>query len=278
MLVEVVYLPPIATDITSKLCVVIDVLRATSTLVSMLDAGARTVVLSESIASALAYERSRENHPLLCGESGGLPPEGFDLGNSPREYRPDNVMGRDLVFVTSNGTRAMWQLVGAPVVLAGSLLNASSVARSALEEASQRSLDIALVCSGDFLGTRFAIDDAFCAGYLVTLIRKIARELLADNRQSCQSPHHHGATHNLLLDESAIAAARLYHSYLLEAGILDLESAPPREVILKAFWESHNAQVLRGVGLAEDVEYCAQLDISRRVPRLQLEQQRLKLV
>ncbi len=276
MNVEVVFLPPIATDLPSKLCVVIDVLRATSTLVSMMEAGAGRVTLAESIPAALQFADRYDDRPLVCGESGGLPPEGFDLGNSPREFRVESVQGRDLCFCTSNGTRAMRRVAEAPVVLAGSLLNASAVARAAVTEARQKGLDITFICSGDHLGSKFAIDDAFCAGYLATLVwRETAGVSSADAQRSGQSQQvvavgQEGGTQPFLT-ESAVAAIRLYRSYLQEAGVSDPEGIPPKEAILRAFWESHNAGVLRKVGLAEDVEYCAQVDISFKVPRLRLE-------
>ncbi|HEX2987632.1 MAG TPA: 2-phosphosulfolactate phosphatase, partial [Chloroflexota bacterium] len=82
---------------------------------------------------------------------------------------------------------------------------------------------------------------------------------------------------DLELEESATAAIRLYESYLLEAGASDLDAPPPHKAIMTAFWESHNAQVLRRVGLAEDVVYCSQLDISNVVPQLQIEGDRMVL-
>ena len=250
---EVAFLPVLAADLASRVCVVIDVLRATSTLVSMLDAGARRVVLAESVSSALSLAETSVVRPLVCGESGGLPPAGFDMGNSPREFKPGLVSGRELCFCTSNGTRAMRRVSESPAVLAGSLLNASAVAGESLDLSTRLGIDITLVCSGDYLGSRFAIDDAFTAGYLVALLRKL------------------GVQRGLTLDESAVAAERLYRSYLQESGGSDPDGRPPRDAILQAFWESHNARVLKDVGLAEDVEYCSQLDLSSRVPRLKLE-------
>ena len=283
MKVEVVFLPPIATDLGSKVCVVIDVLRATSTLVSMFAAGARTVTLSDSPAHALAHAAMQADRPLVCGESGGLPPDGFDYGNSPREFLPNSLSGRDLVMCTSNGTRAMGLVSEAPVVLAGSLLNGSTVARRAVMEARALDLDIALICSGDYLGTKFAIDDAFCAGHLVTLIEKEANELTPGGDPPEVSSHSGGAgldnerVREVGLDESALAALRLYRSYLRHRS-LGLSERPPRDAIMEAFWESHNAQVLRSLGLSADVEYSAQLDISYCVPRLRVVEGRLELV
>ncbi|HEX2986723.1 MAG TPA: 2-phosphosulfolactate phosphatase, partial [Chloroflexota bacterium] len=229
MNVEVVFLPPIATELPSKLCVVIDVLRATSTLVSIFEAGAERVVLAESIPAALAYADGSKERPLVCGESGGLAPDGFDLGNSPREFRPEAVKGKELCFCTSNGTRAMRRVSSSPVVFAGCLLNGTSLARRAVREASARELDIAVVCSGDILGSKFAIDDAFTAGYLVKLMqREAAGPTVADAEADRRFVHARAIREDeavdLELEESATAAIRLYESYLLEAGASDLDA------------------------------------------------------
>ncbi|MCL4531888.1 MAG: 2-phosphosulfolactate phosphatase [Actinobacteria bacterium] len=267
MNVEVVFLPPIATELPSKLCIVIDVLRATSTLVSMFESGVRRVTLAGSIQDALAQVGTAPGRPFVCGESGGLPPAGFDYGNSPREFRPEVMEGKDLVFFTSNGTRAMRHLSAAPVVLAGSLLNATTVVRAALREAMEMELDIAVVCSGDHLGTRFAIDDAFTAGYLCSLMEREGPAFL----DGAVAGPVDGDEEDVSLDESAEAAVRLYRSFLGDAGASDDVAVPPQEAILRAFWRSHNARVLKKVGLSEDVLYCAQVDISAVVPRLRVE-------
>ena len=267
MNVEVVFLPPIATELPSRLCVVIDVLRATSTLVSMFESGVRGIRLAGSIQSALAQAGTGPGRRFVCGESGGLAPAGFDYGNSPREFLPGTMDGKEAVFFTSNGTKAMRQLAGAPVVLAGCLLNASAVVRAALREASERGLEIAVVCSGDHLGTRFAIDDAFTAGYLCSLMERDGPAFLAEAAPSFGD----GDEEDVSLDESAEAATRLYRSFLGDAGASDDAAVPPQEAILRAFWRSHNAQVLKKVGLSEDVLYCAQVDISAVVPRLRVE-------
>jgi 2-phosphosulfolactate phosphatase len=269
MVVEVVFLPPIASELPSKLCIVIDVLRATSTLVTMIESGVGRVTLAGSIQGALAQAGTGPGRPFVCGESGGLPPAGFDYGNSPREFLPAEMAGRELIFFTSNGTRAMRHVAAAPVVLAGCLLNASAVVSEAVREAQSRRLNIAVVCSGDNLGTSFAIDDAFAAGYLCTLIERLRSAHLGDGEP--EAPDGSGQNGFTTLHESAVAAMRLYRSYLADAGASDNEEMPPREAILRAFWESRNAQNLRAVGLSEDVHYCAQVDISVVVPRLREE-------
>lgn len=256
MKVEVLYLPQIATNLESRVCVVIDVLRATSTLVAMFESGVGKITLAEGVAKALQTSAHGSPRPAVCGEVGGLPPAGFDFGNSPREYEPGSMRGREIVFFTSNGTKAVRQLGASPVVLAGSMLNGTAVVKAALAEAASLGLDLAFVCSGDFVGTRFAIDDAFCAGYLCSLV---GREASAAGATSFKVEY----------DESAVAALRLYRSYL--PALDDGTQRPPRESILTAFWESHNALVLGRVGLSEDVNYCAQIDVSTVVPRLAVE-------
>jgi len=279
---EVVFLPSIATDLSLKLCIVVDVLRATSTLVSMFEAGARKVVLAGSIPAALEYAASRAERPAVCGESGGLRPDGFDHGNSPREFPPGSLEGKEVAFCTSNGTRAMARVAEAPVVLAGSLLNGSAVARAAVREARERRLNLAVICSGDSLGSKFAIDDAFCAAHLLTLIhREAARtedavQMAAETEKLAEPGMDPGWDH-LEMEEAAVAALRLYGSYLGGQGTVASGGRPPRDAILTAFWEARNARSLRRVGLAEDVEYCAQLDISNCVPRLRREEERLVL-
>jgi len=260
--VEVLFLPTVAVDLPSKLCIVIDELRATSTLMKMFEAGARQVALAEGPRSALEIASSLAEGCPICGERGGLPPAGFTHGNSPREFVPGSLEGKDFVFCTSNGTKAMWEVSKGAVVLAGSLFNATAVVGTALREAREKGLNISLVCSGDILGTKFAIDDAFAAGYMALLLQ---RESRADGMGDVEWL------------ESATAAVRLYRSYLAELGATDQEHNPPKEAILRAFWESLNARELEKVGLSADVDYCAQVDISTKVPRLHVEGDRLVL-
>ncbi len=98
--------------------VVIDVLRASTTITHALAHGAEVVVPCVEVDEALAH-RQRDPDCLLGGERGGLPIPGFDLGNSPGDYTPERVAGRKLVFTTTNGTRAMAACRQAQRVLVG---------------------------------------------------------------------------------------------------------------------------------------------------------------
>lgn len=141
--------------------VVIDVIRATSTIMEALANGARAVypVASTEEAVQLAASLGRDDS-LLCGERKGVMIEGFDLGNSPREYAPEVVAGKQLVMTTTNGTRAFVAVQGAERVVAASFLNISAVVESVKD--AERLL---VVCAGK--EDRFSMDDAVCAGMII---------------------------------------------------------------------------------------------------------------
>ena len=155
-------------DLTGSTVVVIDVLRSTSSMVEALVNGAQGVYPAPSTEEAikLASSLGRED-TILCGESRGLMIEGFDLGNSPREFSAEKVAGKRLVMSTTNGTPAFFLVGDAVRVLACSFMNLSAVAASAMEAES-----IVVVCAG-MMGL-FSLDDAVCAGALVQRIRTAA--------------------------------------------------------------------------------------------------------
>jgi 2-phosphosulfolactate phosphatase len=138
--------------------VVLDVLRATSTIASALASGASGVEPSGTLDEVRA--RARAVGALLGGEREGLRPEGFDLGNSPCEYDA-RCAGRLIVLSTTNGTQAVLAARGSRRILAGSLLNAEATARSLVDGGAQ---DVLLLCSGS--RGRVAADDVVAAGCL----------------------------------------------------------------------------------------------------------------
>src|SRR5262245_13937729 len=115
-------------DLRGGMAVVIDVLRATSTIIHALAAGARSVVpcgeIEDARQMAIAAPRGTV---LLGGERGGLRIPGFDLGNSPAEYAHGTVAGKTIVITTTNGTRALVRAKEARRVLIGALCNQSAV-------------------------------------------------------------------------------------------------------------------------------------------------------
>jgi 2-phosphosulfolactate phosphatase len=166
---EVAFTPAELTGVSvaDRTVVVIDVLRATSTILEALVNGARDVVPVESVEHAVRKrEEIGRRDVLLCGERDTQPIAGFDLGNSPLEFTREKVEGETLVMTTTNGTRAL--LVGAPAprCLVASFLNAGAVA-SMLAEAGE---DTLLLCAGR--EGRFALEDAMCAGVIAKRIRR----------------------------------------------------------------------------------------------------------
>src|SRR5512132_4601215 len=143
----------------APVAVVVDVLRATSTIAQALASGYRRVYCCREVEDALAL-REQLGEGLLGGERNAVRIEGFDMGASPREVLEPR--GETLIYSTTNGTRAVLAAASAcHQVLLGSLLNLDAVAKVVKD-------DCTIVCAG-FQG-RFALDDAYCAGRIVQLL------------------------------------------------------------------------------------------------------------
>jgi 2-phosphosulfolactate phosphatase len=161
----------------APLGIVVDVLRATSTITQALASGYRRVYCCGEIDEARAL-RSRLGEGLLGGERCAARIEGFDVGASPREFLEPRA--ETLILSTTNGTRAILAASErCDEVVLGSLLNLGAVAAFAREAGE----DVAILCSG-FMGA-FALDDAYCAGRIVAALdggrtdAAIAAELVA---------------------------------------------------------------------------------------------------
>jgi 2-phosphosulfolactate phosphatase len=142
--------------------IVIDVIRATSTMCQALDSGYRRVFCTAEVDEARAL-RDRLGDGVLGGERGAVRIPGFDLGNSPREYL--EPAGETLILSTTNGTRAVVAAAGrCDRVLVASLLNLEAV----VEETRRAGDDAIVVCAG-VQGT-LALDDAYVAGRIVELL------------------------------------------------------------------------------------------------------------
>ena len=149
-------------ELAGDAVVVIDVLRASTTIIHALEAGATEVLpcLEVQDARAMAAKMPASTY-VLGGERGGLPIEGFHLGNSPEEYTPGSVGGRTIIFTTTNGTRAMMKCRDAGRVYIGAFVNASAVL-----ERLARQPQIHLLCAGS--AGQLTRDDILFAGLLVT--------------------------------------------------------------------------------------------------------------
>jgi 2-phosphosulfolactate phosphatase len=179
-------------DLSETAAVVFDVLRATSTMITGLEHGVERFVPVETVEAARAL-KIQDPSLLLAGERGGLPLEGFDLGNSPAEFK--EIRGRSVVLTTTNGTVALHRVRRARRVYVGALLNLDALAK-VLD--SGGATGVLVVCSGT--GEDFALEDAIAAGGLVdrlshnslsdaavlvkSLYREVSSDLLSYLRQS----------------------------------------------------------------------------------------------
>src|SRR5262245_5387014 len=159
--------------------IVVDVLRATSTIAQALSSGYRRVLCCAEIEDARRLRGEIEGS-LVGGERDAVRIEGFDVGASPREFLEPRA--ETLILSTTNGTRTILRAADrCEVVLLGSLLNLNAIA----EEVRARGEDVAVFCAG-FKGA-FALDDAYCAGRIVARLgaersdAAIAAELVAES-------------------------------------------------------------------------------------------------
>ncbi|MBV9488378.1 MAG: 2-phosphosulfolactate phosphatase [Verrucomicrobia bacterium] len=139
--------------------VVFDVLRATSSIVTGLAHGVTRIIPVSTVEDARARKQD-DPSLILAGERGGLPPEGFDIGNSPAEFA--DLPGRSVVMTTTNGTLAIWSVRHASQVYIGALVNLDALANTLFRTRPKRLL---LVCAGT--GEEFSFEDAIAAGALI---------------------------------------------------------------------------------------------------------------
>ena len=177
MRVDVAFTPAeVKGAIGRRSVVVIDVLRATSSMVEALVNGARSILPVSGVDEAVrkADELGRDS-VLLCGERDAQPISGFHLGNSPESFTRDAVAGKTLVMTTTNGTSAVLAGAAGTSCVMGSLLNARAVAQRLMELES----DALLLCSGR--EGLFALEDALCAGRIARHVRELAGKVTGND-------------------------------------------------------------------------------------------------
>ena len=152
-------------DTAARVVVVIDVLRASTSIATALANGARAVIpldsTDEVVMRAKAFDRSEVK---LAGERQMRPIPGFDLGNSPLEFTRETIEGKTVLLSTTNGTGAITALQGPRDVVIGSYVNFSAVL-AMLRTAMRGATDIAILCAGR--EKQFSLEDAACAGRFV---------------------------------------------------------------------------------------------------------------
>lgn len=176
---DVHFLPQLVdpAKLAGSTCVVIDVLRATTTIVQALAAGAREVIPCLEVEDALRVAATLPAGSfLLGGERGGVKIDGFDLGNSPAEYRAEAVAGKVVVFTTTNGTRAMLACAGADQILCGAFVNVSAIC-----EVLRTGSNINLICAGT--DGRITREDVLLAGAIVERLSQSSSRECNDEAQ-----------------------------------------------------------------------------------------------
>lgn len=149
----------------NKTVVVVDVLRATTSMVEALQNGANQIIPARDPGEAMGFAgHIGRKESLLAGERGGLRMQDFDLGNSPLEFTPDMVKEKTIVFCTTNGTVAIHAARTAGRLLIGCMRNSAAVAKAAAEE----EMDVIVLCAGT--GGECSADDMVAAGGILTAL------------------------------------------------------------------------------------------------------------
>jgi len=223
--------------LVNGLAVVIDVLRAATTIVHALAAGCCAVRPCAEVTEAQELaNQMRAGRVLLGGERGGKPLPGFDLGNSPAEYTPKLCKGTTLVLTTSNGTRALLRAAEAERVLVAGFVNYSAVCEQLRHDARP----IHIICSGT--EGEVSLEDTLLAGALIDYL--------------CE-------TMEVKLDDSARLAWDCFenHGRVLD-GALEI---------------SKGGAKLRSLGYDDDIRLAAQVDQFALVPELRRDPLRVEV-
>jgi len=237
--IDVALLPSLIQDARSAFAVV-DVLRASTSIVTLLERGVPAVIPAAGVEEARALRERLPGH-LLCGEQDGLPPPGFDYGNSPAEFAAASLDRRPAILATSNGTRILNDLADAPAVLVGALVNREAAARALLALAAEHGCDATIVCAAAPGGRSIALEDALGAGAIAEAALRLDPSLRPTDAA-------------LFARDAFLAAAPDLRAALASAR--------------------HGAELI-AAGFAADIEYCGRLDASTTVPLLQRDEKGL---
>ncbi len=249
---KVYALPTLVTEeeLAGKTAVVIDVLRASTTICWALESGANEVIVCHDIAEAhRVAEQFSPGEVILGGEREGLPIEGFDLGNSPEEYTPVAVSGKSVVFTTTNGTGAMRRCRRAARVLIASFVNASAVFQElvGLDE-------IHIVCAGT--RGQYGRDDILMAGLLVERLDR------------------HGAG-RYEMNVQAITAKENWTSSFAVPYVIGAEPMDPA-LLAAELRRSEPGRRLTAIGCEQDILAASLLDHFSGVPELDTKTMRIR--
>lgn len=213
-------------DLSRTTCIVLDVFRATTSIVTAMANGCKGVTPLLTVDEARLLARQKTG-VLLAGERQSIKIEGFDLGNSPFDFSEINVRGQEVIMTTTNGTTAIKATAGAARTLIGSFGNAGSICR----KAKQHGQDILIVCAGtDGL---FSLEDALCAGFLTEVLCRDAMPAA-------------------VLTDAASGALLMY--------------GQAKDSLAAIGGGSRNGSRLQALGREDDIEHCFRLDLYTIVP------------
>ncbi len=217
-------------DVRDRIAVVIDVLRASTSIITALHHGARSVVPVAKVETARNLAaKLRDRSVLLCGERNEMIVDGFDLSNSPIEYTNDRIRDKTIVFTSTNGAQLFDFARHAAQVLVGAFVNV----RALSEHLDRFETDVTLLCAGKT--GRIGLEDVVCGGMIVDHLVK-------------------RATNPVELNDGAIAARILYLHY----------AANITEMLYQA---SHGKRLIE-IGQEHDLKICGSVDAVEVIPVL----------
>jgi 2-phosphosulfolactate phosphatase len=218
-------------EIAGRAVVVLDVLRATTSIVEALASGARSLFPVATIEEAIGLAKTLgRDEVLLAGERKALPIEGFDLGNSPGEFTPERVGGKIVVMSTTNGTLALNAAASGDRVIVGAWTNFQAV----VDDLARTQAEPVFLCAGR--EKAFGLEDAVCAGQMAAALMKA----LPDAEWE--------------LNDGAVAALALAEEF-----------ADPA----KLFPHTAAGRAIVEAGLGEDLAHCARTDLREVLPVLE---------
>jgi 2-phosphosulfolactate phosphatase len=212
---------------TGRTTVIIDVLRASTTIIQALQNGAREVVPVASVEFAVKVSGGMfGGQTLLGGERNTKKIEGFALGNSPLEYTPEVVAGKTIILFTTNGSKAIVKAKFSENLFIVAFTNLTAIA-SHLVKLNQ---DFEILCSGR--GNYFSMEDVICAGRLISEIEKAVKDIQ--------------------LTDSAKASVALSKSF--------------GKSILTMMEQTEHGKILMENNFNEDIKFCSRINISETIP------------
>ncbi|MCX7835359.1 MAG: 2-phosphosulfolactate phosphatase [bacterium] len=212
--------------INNKTVVVIDVLRASTTILQAIENGCRSIIPTSSVSDAMEIAKQFDRDSiLLCGEREGKKIIGFDLGNSPFEYTSDKVFGKTLIYTSTNGSKTILKFHNVKNVIISTFNNLEATA----SYVASLSNHILITCSGKL--ERFSLEDAVCAGYLVNVLK--------------EKYHFHLGT------DGAVAVSQMANQFVDTYQLL---------------MNCSHGRFLMNIGMGYDLEICSKLNISKIVP------------